>query len=345
MMRKIGQKIRVISLFIVILGSILVGTGYYYVFYPNTRVQDEGIIHVWPQQTAIQVLDSLRIKGYIKNSSTLLAVAKLKKYISSAKSGKYRIRAGMNNNELINMLRSGDQIPVQCTFNNIRTLPELVEVISKQLSFSAGELYALLNDTTQLASLGFTPATILALFIPNTYEMYWNISAQDFLKRMQKEYQRFWNTRRLQKAQALNLKPVEIITLASIIEEETTKREEYPIIAGVYLNRLERGIKLDACPTLKFAWGDFSINRILDCHLAIDSPYNTYKYAGLPPGPIRVASIQVIDGVLNRQKHDYLYFCAKNDFSGYHHFSRTLRQHNAYARAYHQELNRRKIWK
>ena len=149
----------------------------------------------------------------------------------------------------------------------------------------------------------------------------------------------------MEKAQKLGLSPVEVTTLASIVEEETAKAEEYPVIAGVYINRLKRGMKLDACPTIKYALGDFTITRVLDKHMDIDSPYNTYKHAGLPPGPIRIASIQVVDAVLNCQHHDYLYFCAKSDFSGYHNFSRTLRQHNAYAREYHRELNRRHIWK
>lgn len=345
-MSKSVRKILIVSISVGLVSIITMAAfGYYYVFYPNTSVKDDGILYVENHQRASDVLDSLRSKGYIRNTSSLLLVAKLKKYTSAVKSGRYRIREGMSNNELINMLRSGNQSPVRFTFNNIRTLEELAESASHQLNFSAEDLLNLLNDTNKVAELGFTSATIIAMFVPNTYEMYWNISAEDFLKRMCKEYHQFWNETRLKKAEEIDLTPLEVITLASIIEEETVKREEYPVIAGVYLNRLKKGMKLDACPTLKFALGDFTINRILDRYLEIDSPYNTYKYAGLPPGPIRVASCQVIDGVLNHQRHDYLYFCAKSDFSGYHHFSRTLRQHNAYAKEYHRELNRRKIWK
>ena len=251
----------------------------------------------------------------------------------------------MNNNELVNMFRAGNQVPVHFTFNNMRTIEEFANEAQEELAVSKDELMALLTDSDVRAELGFNSNTILAMFIPNTYEIYWNIPAMDLLKRMKKEYARFWNENRMAKAREIGLSPEEVITLASIIEEETVKAEEYPVIAGVYMNRLNKGIKLDACPTLKFVLGDFTISRILDRHMQIDSPYNTYMYAGLPPGPIRMASIKVIDSVLNYQKHDYLFFCAKSDFSGYHNFSRTLRQHNAYAREYHRELNKRKIWK
>ena len=233
----------------------------------------------------------------------------------------------------------------QSIFYANTVLDEFAGKAHEELNTSKEELLTLLKDADVLADLGFDTTTIMAMFIPNTYQIYWNTPALDLLKRMKKEYHRFWNEDRMAKASAIGLSPEQVITLASIIEEETVKPEEYPVIAGVYINRLNRGIKLDACPTLKFVLGDFTISRILDRYLKINSPYNTYMYAGLPPGPIRMASIKVIDSVLNYQKHDYLYFCAKSDFSGYHNFSKTLRQHNIYAREYHQELNKRKIWK
>ncbi len=336
---------------IIILGILAVavitcvGLGYYYILAPNTSVKDEGFIYIQDGNSVSQVFDTLRRQGYIKNIHTLNTVAKLKRFSSSVKPGRYKIRDGMSNNELINMLRSGSQYPVHFTFNNMRTLEEFAEEAREELGVSKEELLSLLKDPNVLADLGFDSTTIIAMFIPNTYQIYWNTPALDLLKRMKKEYNRFWNESRLKKASEIGLTPEEVITLASIIEEETVKPEEYPVIAGVYINRLNRGIKLDACPTLKFVLGDFTISRILDRYLEIDSPYNTYMYAGLPPGPIRMASIKVIDSVLNYQKHDYLYFCAKSDFSGYHNFSKTLRQHNIYARQYHQELNKRKIWK
>ena len=344
-MSKVAKRILVFFAVIAVLGIALGGIGYYYVFSPNTVVADDGILYIRDSNSVDQVFETLRSRGYIKHPNTLSSVAKLKKYSSQVKPGKYKIRDGMNNNELINMLRAGNQVPVHFTFNNMRTLEEFADEAHEDLAVSKDELMGLLADPNVLAEFGFNSNTILAMFIPNTYDIYWNISAMDLLKRMKKEYTRFWNENRMAKAREMGLSPEEVITLASIIEEETIKAEEYPVIAGVYINRLNKGIKLDACPTLKFVLGDFTITRILDRYLTIDSPYNTYMYAGLPPGPIRMASIKVIDSVLNYQKHDYLFFCAKSDFSGYHNFSRTLRQHNAYAREYHKELNKRKIWK
>ena len=344
-----SKKIRRIIIALVLLVVIVIaagGLGYYYILAPNTTVNDDGIVYVRDSANSVsRVFETLRRQGYIKSIHTLSGVAKLKRFVSQVRPGRYKIRDGMNNNELINMLRAGNQYPVIFTFNNMRTLEEFATKATEELAVSKNELLTLLKDTDVLANLGFDSCTIMAMFIPNTYQIYWNTSALNLLKRMKKEYDRFWNENRMAKATAMGLSPEEVITLASIIEEETVKPEEYPVIAGVYVNRLNRGIKLDACPTLKYVLGDFTISRILDRYLKIDSPYNTYMYAGLPPGPIRMASIKVIDSVLNYQKHDYLFFCAKSDFSGYHNFSKTLRQHNIYAREYHQELNKRKIWK
>ena len=344
MSKKIRNIVIILGILVVAVG-ICAGLGYYYILAPNTNVKDDGIIYLRDNSTLSQVLDALRRYGYIENTHTPGVVARLKRFTSPVKSGRYKIRDKMNNNELINMFRSGNQYPVYFTFNNMRTLDEFAGKAHEELNTSKEELLTLLKDADVLADLGFDTTTIMAMFIPNTYQIYWNTPALDLLKRMKKEYHRFWNEDRMAKASAIGLSPEQVITLASIIEEETVKAEEYPVIAGVYINRLNRGIKLDACPTLKFVLGDFTISRILDRYLKINSPYNTYMYAGLPPGPIRMVSIKVIDSVLNYQKHDYLYFCAKSDFSGYHNFSKTLRQHNIYAREYHQELNKRKIWK
>jgi UPF0755 protein len=332
-------------LVLLLIGSTGAGMGYYYLFHPNTTVCDKGIFFIPPKSSLQQVVDTLQSRGYIKNTTTLLCVAQLKKYDRYVKSGRYRLRDGMNNNEVINLLRAGIQAPVSFTFNNIRTLEELAAVIARQLPITSSEFLSRVNDPERAEALGFTPSTILAMFIPNTYEMYWNTNAVEFLQRMHREYRRFWNEQRMARATEMGMNPVEVSTLASIIEEESTKRDEFPVIAGVYVNRLKCGMKLDACPTIKFILGDFTLSRVLDKHVKIDHPYNTYRHSGLPPGPIRIASIQVIDSVLNYQKHDYLFFCAKSDFSGYHHFSRTLRQHNAHAQEYHKELDKRKIWK
>lgn len=338
---KIIVKLGILLTGIVLLG---IGTAWYFAWKPNVAVKDDGIVYIRPGDSFETVLISLQSKGYLQNTYTIRKVAELKKYVSNVKSGRYRIPDGIGNNDLINLLRSGRQAPVRFTFNNIRTLPDFAGTIARQLDMDSTEWLQLARDTAYIARLGFTPETFIGMFIPNTYEIYWNTSAADFMNRMQKEYQRFWNEKRLAKAKQAGLSPMEVIILASIVEEETVQKEEYPVIAGVYINRLKKGWKLDACPTLKFALGDFTLRRILDKHMQVDSPYNTYKYAGLPPGPVRMPSIQVIDAVLNYTRHDYLFFCAKSDFSGSHYFSRTLRQHNKYAEEYHRELNRRRIY-
>lgn len=345
------KKIIIILLVLLLLAGAVAGVAYYYVLYPNVTIADrpgdqhQGVIFIAPGTTAEQVLDSLEQKGYVRNISTLKKIAEIKHYEGLVKSGRFRLRKRMNNNELINMLRSGSQEPVQVTFNNIRTLEELAESLDQQLAFTREEFLEQVNDPEKIAELGFTFETIPALFIPNTYELYWNVPVESFLQRMKQEYDRFWNPERLKKASAIGLTPQEVVTLASIVEEETSKKEEYPLVAGVYVNRLKKNMKLDADPTLKYAAGDFTLTRVLDVHKKIDSPYNTYLYPGVPPGPIRIASIQVMESVLNYSRHDYLFFCAKSDFSGYHTFSRTLKQHNANAREYHRALNQRRIYK
>ncbi len=321
-----------------------IGVGYYFVLYPNTTVKDDGIIFIRPNDSFETVCLILQDKGYIKNEYTFCKVAEVKKYPSLVKAGRFRIKDGINNNDLINMLRSGKQTAVKFTFNNIRTLEQFSGIISEQLSIDSSAFLNKARDTEFLEEIGFIPASFIGMFIPNTYQIYWDISVDRFILKMADEYKKFWNDERLEKAERAGLSSMDVMILASIIEEETIKPEEYPIIAGVYINRLNKGMLLNACPTLKFAWGDFTLKRILDKHTGIESPYNTYKYKGLPPGPVRMASIPVIDAVLNYQHHDYLYFCAKNDFSGSHFFSKTLREHNQHANEYHQELNKRKIY-
>lgn len=322
----------------------LAGGAYYAVYWPNTTVKDDGIFFIKKGDSFGQVVERLTAKGYLRNVHTFRKVAELKKYPAAIKPGRYRIPDKSSNNALVNMLRAGNQLPVHFTFNNIRTLEQLAGTAARQLNVDSTEIMRLARDTAFTKSLGFTPENIAGLFIPNTYQIYWGISAGEFMKRMKKEYGKFWNSSRLEKAVQAGLSPVEVMILASIVEEETTLPEEYAVIAGVYVNRLKRNWKLEACPTLKFAWGDFSIKRVLDKHLAIDSPYNTYKYTGLPPGPVRLPAIRVIDAVLNYQRHQYMFFCAKSDFSGSHSFSATLREHNRHAAAYHRALNRQRIY-
>ncbi len=339
------KKTGIIVGLIVLLGLGGIAGGYYYfVQRPNITVGDDGIIFIQPGDSFETVMTTLISSGYVKNEYTLRKLAELKKYPSAVKTGRYRLVDKMNNNQLINMLRAGRQEPVHLTFNNIRTLEDFAAILSRQLGIDSTEFLQLARNAEYVKKLSFTPENFIGMFIPNTYQVYWHTPVEDFIQRMYKEYRKFWTEERLVKARKADLSPMDILILASIVEEETNIADEYPVIAGVYINRLNKGWKLEACPTLKFAWGDFSIRRVLDKHMEIDSPYNTYKNTGLPPGPVRMPSIRVIDAVLNYQHHDYLFICAKRDISGSHYFSRTLREHNRHANEYHRALNIKRIY-
>lgn len=271
-------------------------------------------------------------------------LSKRMNYSDAVKSGRYAVKNGMNMLDVIRMLRSGKQAPINLTFNNLRTKENLAGRISQQLMMDSIELLNALNDETRIKKLGFDSSNVVAVFIPNTYEVYWDISVNAFLERMKKEYDRFWNPDRKRKADRLGLSPAQVSTLASIVEEEASYADEYPTVAGLYLNRLRKGMKLQADPTVKFAVGDFGLRRILFHHLDIDSPYNTYKYTGLPPGPIRVPSISAIDASLSPETHNYLFMCAKDNLSGRHNFAATHAEHVRNAAAYQRILNNRRIY-
>lgn len=257
--------------------------------------------------------------------------------------GAYRFSQSDNCLTVYRRLKSGAQTPVNLTLPSVRTVGKLLKTVSHQLMTDSSNLARLLMDSTYCAQIGYSTETLPCLFIPNTYEVYWTMTPEAFVKRMQKEHDRFWNEERKAKAQSIGLTPEEVATLASIVEEETANNAEKPIVAGLYINRLHADMPLQADPTVKFALQDFGLRRILHTHLETDSPYNTYKHTGLPPGPIRIPSIQGIESVLNYTRHNYLYMCAKEDFSGTHNFAATFSQHLANARKYQQELNRRKI--
>lgn len=270
-------------------------------------------------------------------------LSRFKSYDQHIHTGAYRFDAHTNTLTLFRRLSSGYQTPVKVTIPNVRTLGRLAHSLDRQLMADSTEIFTLMCDSSFCDSLGFTYETLPALFIPNTYEVYWNMQAKDFFQRMKKEYNRFWNDERKAKAKAAGLTPIEVSTLASIVEEETANRAEMPMVAELYLNRLQADMPLQADPTVKFSLQEFGLRRILHKHLEADSPYNTYKHTGLPPGPIRIASIQGIESVLNHAQHDYLYMCAKEDFSGTHNFAATFAEHQANARRYQQALNKRNI--
>lgn len=328
--------------------AILVGCSFTYYIYnvlygATYKVSEPTFLYIDERKDFDLLCEQLLAVAPNKDVSNFRALANYLEYPENMRTGKYRVTDGMSQMQLMNTLRRGQQTSVRLTFNNIRLKTDLAERLAAQLMIDDQAILDLLNDSVYCRSLGFTTETISAMFIPNTYEVYWNITADRLFQRMKKEYDTFWTESRMNKATAIGLSPVEVSILASIVEEETAVSDEYPIVAGLYINRLNRNIPLQADPTVKFAVGDFSLQRILFEHLEVESPYNTYKHAGLPPGPLRTPSIQSIDAVLNHTKHRYLYMCAKEDFSGRHNFAITLAEHNRNAERYRAELNRRKI--
>jgi UPF0755 protein len=260
------------------------------------------------------------------------------------KTGRYAIEDGITMPDLIRKLRSGSQTPIKLTFNNIRTIESLAGRLSSQLMVDSISILEVLRDTTLAAKYGFNEQTFGTMFIPNTYEVYWDTNVENLIDRMKREYDSFWNEERRAKAEKINLTPIEVATLASIVEEEATYAEEYPIVAGLYINRLNRGMRLEADPTVKFAVGDATLRRILFKHLEVESPYNTYKIDGLPPGPIRIPSTASINATLSPAQHNYIFMCAKDDLSGRHNFAVTHAEHARNARAYQKALNERGIY-
>ncbi len=293
--------------------------------------------------------DSLRNylydEGIIEDALSFSFVAKILKYPDLVKAGVYRLEPKMNNIDAIRKLRSGDQIPVDITFNNVRFKTDLTEKITAGIGLNPEEFEALLNDDDFLEEYGFNGQNIMAMFIPNTYEVYWTITAKALFERMNKEYTNFWTAEKKEKASAIGLDPIKVSALASIVQDESIMGEEKPVIAGLYINRLNKNMLLQADPTVKYALGDFSIQRILTVDTRVDSPYNTYRYRGLPPGPINLPSISSLNAVLNYEEHSYIYMCAKEDFSGYHRFAKTLVEHNRNARLFQQALNNRNIYR
>ncbi len=332
-----------ILLFFVLLIAGVGMWGYRLAWAPNFMPQETVYIYIGKDKSFTDLCRQLQDSADCSRIGSFKQLAGMLKYQANIRTGRYAVSPGMSNLQLLNDLRRGHQVATRLTFNNIRFKEDLAERLDEQLMLDKDELLSLLNDSAYCDSLGFTTETITSLFIPNTYEVYWNIPADKLMQRMKREYIAFWTDSRLEKAKAIGLTPAEVATLASIVEEETAASDEYPIVAGLYLNRLHRGIPLQADPTVKFAVGDFTLQRILFEHLEVDSPYNTYKHAGLPPGPLRIPTIKGMDSVLNYMKHNYLYMCAKEDFSGRHNFAATLAEHNRNANRYRAELNRRKI--
>lgn len=340
----VKKIILALILLLVAAGAILAYTYYKRYFAPNVT-DTEDYLYVKTGAQFEDLMLEVGEKNILRDTASFRWAAVNMEYPSRIKPGKYKLNKGMNNRTLINMLGGGFQEPVKLRFQNIRLKEQFAGFLATQIEPDSTSLINLMNSDTLAANYGFNTDNFFTMFIPNTYELYWNISTDDFFTRMHEEYGKFWTAERKEKAQALNLTPIQVSILASIVKGEALHVDEMPKIAGLYINRLQKGILLQADPTVIFATNDFTIRRVLNKHLLTNSPYNTYIYKGLPPGPIMMPSIASIDAVLNYQKHTYIYMCAKEDFSGYHNFSSNVAEHLVNARKFQQALNERNIRK
>lgn len=299
-------------------------------------------IYVYPDtdKKALNAMLNDELGGFGSRVATLLSIAGVD---PGKRVGAYRVEQGESPLRVARMIRNGMQTPVKFSFNNIRTKGQFAERVGEKFLMSADEILSLLNDSTTCAKYDKTPETIVAMLLPDSYEFYWDVKPEELLSRLAKYSNQFWTDERKHKAEALGLTPDEVVTVASIAEEETAKSDERGKVGRLYINRLQHGMPLQADPTVKFAIGDFSIKRITVAMTHTDNPYNTYRYAGLPPGPIRLVEKATIDAVLNSDSSDYLYMCAKEDFSGYHNFTKTYSEHLANAARYRNELDKRGI--
>lgn len=338
--KQIGILVIIIAILLVI--SYLGYTGYKHYLSPNVTDKQE-YLYIPTGSSFEELMLNIHQHEILKDSASFRWLAEKKELVNQLKAGKYRLEPGMNNRQLVNTLLAGLQEPVQLRFQDIRLKNQFAAFVSTQLETDSASIMDLMNNDSLATTYGFTTENFFAMFIPNTYELYWNTSAPEFFERMHTEYDRFWNEERMAKAKAIGLTPLEVSILASIVKGEALHTNEMPKIAGLYMNRLQRGILLQADPTVIFAAQDFTIRRVLNKDLKIDSPYNTYLYKGLPPGPIMMPSIASIDAVLNYEKHGYIYMCAKADFSGYHSFAKTVGEHLVNARKFQQALNEQNI--
>jgi len=314
--------------------------GYQIAYTPNILVdRDDQVFIVQRGYTYRQVQDDLAKGKFVNDMVSFSFVARLMDYDKEIKPGRYTLRRNMTNIDAVRVLRAGIQTPVNITFSHVRLLSELGEKITKNTGVAPEEFYEALDQFVSTNKDGFTKENVIGMFLPNTYEVYFNISPEALVERMHSEYKKFWNSERLAKAEKIGLTPIEVSTLAAIVQAETVKQAEAPIIAGLYINRLKAEMPLQADPTLVFAVGDFTLKRVLNEHKEVDSPYNTYRYAGLPPGPINLPRIAILESVLNYTQHKYLYMCAREDFSGNHNFAATLAEHSKNAKKYQKALS------
>jgi UPF0755 protein len=327
---------------VLLLAGILAALNFYGTFYYNNvaDLEKQPAIQIPGSYDYDQMMAAVLQSGAIDNEKTFLRAARFMKLKDQFRPGQYKFRKGMGNKALVRSLQKGWQTPVRLVIPGYyRSLDRFADFLGEQLEASAEDFNQALHDSQKAAAYGFKPETFIGMFIPNTYEVWWTVTPDELLDRMHQEYLKFWTPERDAKAAAIGLTRQEVSTLASIVIEESKYEPELPRIAGVYMNRLNRGMPLQADPTVIFAVGDPTLKRVLNKHLETESPYNTYKYTGLPPGPITMPPVVAIDAVLNYEHHDYLYFCAKDSFDGQHVFAKTLSAHNENARRYQRALS------
>lgn len=334
----------IIAVLIVLIGGYFALNLYKVYFAPNVT-ENQKYLYIKTGSNYDDLITNLKTKDILNSPSSFATAAGKMNLAMNFKPGRYRLKKGMTNRTLVNMIKAGNQEPVKLKFQNIRKKENFAAYLASNLEADSLGFISVLDSTSLISKYGFNQDNVYAMFIPNTYEMYWNVSPSEFMERMHKEYDKFWTAERKQKAASLNLTPAQVYTLASIVDAEALYDKEMPIIAGLYLNRLNKGILLQADPTVIFANNDFTVKRVTNKLLQVQSLYNTYKYAGLPPGPIMMPSINAIDAVLNRQQNDFIYMCAKEDFSGYHNFAATKAEHEINAKKYREALNKRNIFK
>lgn len=345
MMMKNRIKLIIAFLSLLLLIFLMLVNNYYRKYFGSNVTDKQKYLYIHTGATYTDVAKTIEQAGIVYDTSSFLQIAQKMDYPEKVKPGKYRLKRGMSNRQLINMLKAGNQEPVKLAFQNIRLKENFVGMVAKKIESDSLSMIRLLDSSTFVAKYGFNKDNIYVMFIPNSYELYWNTSAEKFFGRMYDEYKKFWTEERKIKAKSIGLNPIEVSILASIVDGEALHDKEMPMIAGLYMNRYNQGIALEADPTVIFANHDFTIHRVLNKHLRVESPYNTYIHKGLPPGPINMPIIKAIDAVLNYTKHNYIYMCAKYYFSGYHNFASTIQEHQHNAQKFQKALNERNIKK
>ena len=340
-MKRINAKIYLWGSAAVVL--LIAGFTYCYLFSGLSKSAKTEYVYIDSDDTQDSVFSKIHPIANAIPMSGFSTLARHSGYADHIRTGRYAIHPGEGALMVFRHLKNGQQTPVSLTIPEVRTIDRLAGALARKLMLDSADVAIHLSDSAYCARWGYDTATVAALFVPNTYDIYWNVGLDRLMERMEKENQKFWNDERRGKAEAMGMTPVEVATMASIVGEETANNAEKPMRAGMYYNRLKAGMPLQADPTIKFALKDFALRRIYHKLLYIDSPYNTYRYEGLPPGPIKIASIAGIDAVLNHVEHDYLYMCAKEDFSGTHRFAATYQEHLQNARRYAKALNERGI--